>query len=300
MTHTPRQARLERNTAIGLVASLLLALIKLAAGLMGNATALVADAVESIADAFGSIFVWWALRVAHRPPDEDHPYGYGKAEAVAALLVGLLLLLAALGVLIEAIDQVLTPHRPPHAWTLLVLAAVVLVKEILFRVVLAGAEQLESDAARADAWHHRSDAITSAAAFLGVSLAVWGPGWFGVSGLVYADEAAAMVASGIIVATSLRLIRPSLRELLDATAPELVEQVRATAAGIPGVLLVEKVHARKSGSGYLLDMHLHVAPEMPVVEAHALSGKVKATVRAAHANVRQVLIHIEPAEIESG
>jgi cation diffusion facilitator family transporter len=285
---------LQRNTMIALAASLGLSVGKLLAGVIGHSSALIADAVESLADTVGSIVVWQGLRVANRPPDEEHPYGYGKAGAVAAFCVGALLLVAATVIVVKAFQEILTPHSAPAAWTLIVLVGVIAVKETLFRFVLRGADMLESDAARADAWHHRSDAITSAVAFVGITIAIWGPGLFNSTGLVLADEVAAMIASGIILFTGLRLMRPSLRELLDANAPDLAEKVRATASQVEGVRIVEKLHARKSGRGYHVDLHLHVAGDMDVRAAHALSGKVKAHVRETHPNVLRVLIHIEP------
>ncbi len=288
-------AALQRNTLIGLIASVLLAGGKFVAGVVGHSSALVADAVESLADTVGSIVVWQALRHSARPPDEDHPYGHGKFEAIAALAVGGLLLVAAGLIVVEAFREMLTPHRAPAAWTLGVLLAVVAVKEGLFRLLLRGAREFESQAAHADAWHHRSDAITTAAAFVGVAVAVWGPRLTGVAELVLADEIAALIASGIIVHTAIGLLRPPLRELADAAPHELIERVRRAAGEVEGVRLVEKVHARKSGRGYLVDMHLHVDPELTVRVAHALSGKVKAHVRERIPNVAQVLIHVEPA-----
>lgn len=287
---------LERNTLIGLVASIALAAGKLIAGIVGHSSALIADAVESFADTIGSIVVWRALRVADKPPDDTHPYGYGKAEAVAALLVGGLLLVAAAFIVIKSFQEMLTPHSAPESWTLAVLIAVIVVKETLFRVVLNGAELGDSDAARADAWHHRSDAVTSAAALVGVTVAIWGPRWFGIPELVLADEIAALLASGVIAITATRLIAPARRELLDAAAPQLAAAVRATASSIDGVRLVEKIHTRKSGRGYHVDMHLHVDPNLTVLVAHSLAGRVRAQIRATHPHVRDVLIHVEPAQ----
>lgn len=287
---------LQRNTVIGLLASVALAVGKLVAGLVGHSSALVADAVESIADSVGSVVVWWGVAVGARAPDASHPYGYGRAETVAAMTVGGLLVVAALLIVIRAFHEIVTPHAAPQAWTLGVLAAVVLVKEGLFRLVLRGAEATSSDAARADAWHHRSDAITSAAAFVGIAVAVWGPRRFDAPALVLADEVAAVLASGIILLTAVRLIGPALRELLDADAPLLAARVRDAAGRVEGVRLVEKVYARKSGRGYLVDMHLHVPPALTVREGHALAGRVKATIRAQLPAVRHVLIHVEPDE----
>lgn len=293
-------ASLRRNTIIGFLASIALAGAKLIAGIMGQSSALIADAVESLADTAGSVIVWHALRVADKPADAQHPYGYGRAEAVATLGVGTLLLAAAALIVVHAVESMLSPHNPPAAWTLAVLAGVIIVKELLFRLILAGAELHESEAARADAWHQRSDAITSAAAFVGVSVAVWGPSWLGIPRLVFADEVAAIAASGIIAATAFRLMRPAWQEILDVDATDLADQVRQSAAAVPGVRLVEQVRARKSGRWYYVDMHLHVEPELSVRLAHTLSGKVRAIVRSEHSQVRDVLIHIEPADDESG
>lgn len=288
--------RLEFNTVMGLLASVLLAAGKLVAGIVGHSSALVADAVESFADTVGSVVVLQGLRVASRPPDNDHPYGYGKAEALAALAVGAMLLVAAGVIVLKAVEEMTTPHAAPAPWTLLVLVIVIAVKEMLFRVVLKNAEEFASDAAKADAWHHRSDAVTSAAAFIGVAVAIWGPRWLGMPRLVLADEVAAMIASVVIVITGVRLMRPSMRELLDRSSQEMSDRVRAAARTVEGVVLVEKVHTRKSGRGYCVDMHLHVDPEMSVRDAHSLAGRVKGHVRAAIPSVAHVLIHVEPGE----
>ena len=290
------QSTLQRNTVIGFFASIGLSLTKLAAGVWGQSSALIADAVESLADTVGSVLVWQALRVASQPPDHKHPYGYGKAEALASLGVGVLLVGAAIFIVVKSVHEILIPHEAPAAWTLLVLVGVVITKEVLFRFVMQGADQFDSDAARADAWHHRSDAITSIAALIGVTVAIWGPRWFGIPGLVFADEVAAILASGVILMSAWMLIRPALDELLDAVAHEMVEKVRAVASGVDGVREVEKVFVRKSGSGYHVDMHLHVDPEVSVRVAHALSGKVKAILKAEIPRLTSVLIHVEPQE----
>lgn len=278
------------------MASMTLAVVKLLAGIFGKSSALIADAVESIADAAGSIVVLRALRVAARPPDDEHPYGYGRAETMSALAVGVLLCAAAALIMWKAVEDIMTPHDVPEAWTLLVLVLVIIVKEGLFRFLLNTAEAHGSDAVRADAWHHRADAVTSAAAVVGVTIAVWGPGLFGVKELVLADEVAALVASGIILTTAWTLARPSVRELLDATSPGVAEEAKKIAEGHEGVVRVEKVYARKSGSGYHLDMHLHVDPNVSVRVAHSIAGAAKAKIKEKLPRVRNVLVHIEPAE----
>lgn len=302
MNHDPTiaQKTLSRNTLAGLVASVALATVKMAAGVLGHSSALIADSVESLADTIGSLVVWQSLRVADRPADREHPYGHGKAEALATLFVGGLLFVAAGVIMLRAVDDIRTPHEAPAPWTLVVLIAVILVKEALFRLVLKGAAEHASDAAKADAWHHRSDAITSAAAFLGVSIAIAGSRWFDVPRLVLADEVAAIIASVIIVITGAKLVRPAFHELLDGSMPEIAAKVGATAAQVDGVRRIEKVHARKSGRGYHVDMHVQVDRELSISAAHALGGKVRAHVRTVHPDVRDVLIHIEPDDESSG
>ncbi|MGE0482230.1 MAG: cation diffusion facilitator family transporter [Phycisphaerae bacterium] len=282
-------ARGQRISVLGLLVNAALAGVKLIAGLIGHSYALVADAVESMADVIASVVVWTGMRVAALPADPAHPYGYGKAEALAALVVTLLLFAAGVGIAIEAVREILTPHHAPAAFTLWVLLGVVAVKELLFRVVRRTAQALASNAVLVDAWHHRSDAITSAAAAVGIAVSL-------VGGVGYepADDWAALFASGVILFNALRLCRAPLRELMDAEAGEVNERVRAVARRIAGVAGVEKVLTRKSGLRYWVDMHLEVAPEMSVRAAHGVAHDVKDAVRAALPDVVDVLIHIEP------
>lgn len=298
--HSPEHPSLERNTLLGFVASIALAVGKFLAGWLGHSTALIADATESLADTLGSIMVWQALRLAARPADRLYPYGYGKAQALAALGIGILLGIAALIIVVESVHKIATPHEPPAAWTLAVLIVTIMIKESLFRLVHRGAEAMNSDAARADAWHHRADAITSLAALVGVSLAIWGPELLGLPALTMADEVAAILASGIILLTARSLIGPALRELLDAASPLMAEQIADIVSQVDGVTYVEQVLVRKSGSGYLADMHMHVPGEVTVQVAHQLTGKVKAQLRQQIPNLSTILIHVEPSSSPDG
>lgn len=285
----PRGVRLAQ---LGMVVNGLLALAKLVAGLVGNSYALVADAVESFADLFSGLVVWSGVQVASRAPDEDHPFGHGKAEALATAVVGLMLLAAAVGIAIQAVREIITPHHAPAPFTLVVLVAVVLVKEGLFRFVLRGATAVQSSAIAADAWHHRSDAITSAAAFIGISIAlVGGEGW------EPADDVAALLASGLILFNGLGILRPAIDELMDR-APEaaLLERAGALALGVEGVRAIEKLRGRKAGSRYLLDLHVQADPALSLHQAHILGGMVKSAIRASLPQVEQVLVHMEPHE----
>lgn len=291
---------LEQNTLLGFVASILLAAVKFVAGIFGHSTALLADAVESLADTLGSLMVWHALRVAARPANLHYPYGYGKAEALASLGIGVMLVLAACYIVYESLHQIIIPHQAPEAWTLLVLLVIIVVKEGLFRFVNRGAQLFDSDAAKADAWHHRSDAITSLAALIGVSVAIYGPGLLGWQALLIADEVAAILASGVILLTARSIIAPALKELLDAATPEMAQQIAEIVSGVDGVEYVEQVLVRKSGTGYLADMHMHVDGHLSVQVAHDLTGKVKARLREQIPSLVTILIHVEPVRSQPG
>ncbi len=289
-----RKQKLIRNTIIGLIASALLAIIKLVAGLLGRSTALTADAIESLADSISSIIVWKAVSISDRAPDQEHPYGYGRMEAVASLSVGGMLLVACIYIVYESFHEIVTPHQPPAMWTLAIIVLVIAVKESLFRMVLRGADDFQSDAAHADAWHHRSDAITSLAALVGVTISIFGPQVLNIQSLVLADEIAALLSSGIIFVTAFSLIRPALRELLDAASPEMCARIVQLAAKADPPFVIEKVFVRKSGPRFYADIHLHVAPLMSVQDAHNQSGKLKALIMGEIPNLAGALIHIEP------
>jgi cation diffusion facilitator family transporter len=277
-----------------------LAAIKLVAGLVGNAYALVADAVESLADVFASLIVWSGLAIASRPPDEDHPYGHGKAEALAAAVVSVMLLIAAVGIGVQAVHEIRTPHSLPALWTLAVLVGVMIAKWTLARRISAVSVDTGSTAVRADAAHHLSDAITSGAAFIGISIALIGGRWAGGgTRWAAADDWAALVASGVIAFNGVSMLRAVLHDLMDRM-PEasVVEPVRRAALAVPGVLAVEKLHLRKAGLNYRATIHVHAAPTMPLSEAHALGGQVKRAIQAAVPQVASVLVHMEPFEMD--
>lgn len=275
---------------MGLATNLVLACSKLAAGIFGHSHALVADAVESFADIFSSLIVWRALVVAETPPDENHPYGHGKAEPIAAAIVSVMLMIAAGWIAVRSVGEIAEPHLSPAPFTLVVLIVVIVIKETLFRLVLRAADAVDSSAVRSDAWHHRSDAITSLAAGIGISVSL-----IGGKGYESADDWAALAAAGVIAFNGWILLRPALNDLMD-TAPdrELIEQIRAIAQTIPGVAAVEKTHVRKMGYQFFVDMHVEVDPQMTVERSHQIGHAVKDKVREVIPTVRDVLIHIEP------
>ena len=286
-----RLRRSLRATFAGLAANVVLMTAKFAAGILGHSHALVADAVESLADIISSIIVWRALVVAAIPPDEDHPYGHGKAEPIAAAVVSTLLLLAAGWIVVEALRGIAQPHPAPAPFTLVVLGVVIVIKESLFRFVRQESISVQSSAVRTDAWHHRSDAITSLAAAIGITTAL-----VGGKGYEAADDVAAIVAAAIIAWNGWQLLRPALNELMD-TAPsrEVVSRVRQIAQKVPGVEAVEKCLVRKAGYYHFVDMHVEVDPGMTVRRSHEIAHDVKDEIRSQIPVVRDVLVHIEPA-----
>lgn len=289
-------------TLIGLGVNVALALIKLVSGIIGHSGALVADAIESLADIAGSLVIWSGLAIGSRPADDDHPYGHGKAEALAGLVVALMVVAAGVGIAVKAVHDIRTPHTSPAVFTLAVLVAVVVIKTGMFIAARRVAKAEGSGAVEVDAFHHVSDAITSLAAFLGITVALFGSRWFATVGWRWetADDWAALVAAGVILYNGVKLGRIPLRELMDATHPDdvqrAIEPARRVAMEIEHVRAIEKVRARKSGSGFWIDMHVQVDPNMPVSAAHAVGGRVRAAVRAKVPGVRDVLVHIEPHE----
>lgn len=291
----PNAQRTQRIALIGLIINIILALIKLTAGVVGHCYALVADAIESIADIVGSVVIWGGLHIGARPADDNHPYGHGKAEALAAFLVAILVFAAGIGIAVKAINEILTPHHAPALWTLYVLIAVIFVKESLARYVDRIAREENSDAVKVDAGHHRSDAITSLAAFVGIVLALFGERIFG-DGFNWwtADDWAAIVASLIIMYNGWRLAKLPLHELMDAEPTEELEKAKAVTLTVEGVRAIEKTRARTSGSRHYIELHVEVDPHMSVEAAHIITGKIKSAIRSAVPSITEVLIHVEP------
>jgi cation diffusion facilitator family transporter len=279
-----------RSARTGLLINAALALVKLLAGIFGNSYALVADALESTLDVFSSLIVWGGLRISTRSADETFPFGYGKAEPLATVVVSFLLLGGAVSIAVQAIREILTPHHAPAPFTLVVLLGVVFVKEILFRRVFDVGQEVESAAVQADAWHHRSDAITSAAAALGIAVAlIGGPGW------EEADDVAALVAAAVIFFNGVRILRPAVADLMDRTPDhETIARIHQAAMAVPEVRAVETLKVRRSGLGLYVDIHVEADPEMPLREAHIVSGKVKTSIRREVPTVLGVLVHMEP------
>lgn len=279
-----------RTTLIGIVVSVILAVVKATAGVLGNSFALIADAVESIGDIFTAIVMFIGLKTSLRPADENHPYGHGKAEPIAALVVVLGLTIAAGFIAVESVRNINTPHSPPKAFTLWVLLLVIIVKEVLSRHVSAVGANVESRAIQADGFHHRSDAITSGAAFIGIAVAL-----IGGPGFEVADDWAALLASGIILFNAYHIGKPAFGELMDEN-PEVswLEKAREAALSHPEVTSIEKLRVRKLGFDLYLDFHMRMDGDITVRDGHRIAHEVKDELMKLHPYMRDVLIHIEP------
>ncbi|MGO1244835.1 MAG: cation diffusion facilitator family transporter [Sphingobacterium sp.] len=281
-----------RTTYFSILTNFLLALVKWLAGILGNSYALIADAIESTADIFSSILVLLGLRYSKRPADETHPYGHGRIEPLITFIVVIFLIVSAFVIAMESIENIRTPHDLPESWTLIVLAAIIIWKELSFRTIIKKSKALNSNTLKAEAWHHRADAITSVAAFIGISVALFsGPGYES------ADDWAALFASGLIIYNCYGIFRPALAEIMDEnTYEELEEIVRKKSINVEGVKLIEKCYIRKIGMYFQIDLHAVVDPTITVREGHEIAHNLKDYLMDNVDNIGNVFIHIEPFE----
>ena len=281
-----------KATYISLTGNAVLAIAKGITGYVGNSYALIADAIESTTDIFSSAMVLLGIRYAAKPPDENHPYGHGRAEPLITFLIVGFLLVSATIIAFKSIQNILTPHEVPEPYTLIVLGMIILIKEGFYRVIRKKSRETKSSSLQADAWHHRSDAITSLTAFVGISVAlIFGQGYEA------ADDWAALVASGIIIYNAFRIFRPALGEIMDEhTYDELIREIREVSLKVRGVKGTEKCFVRKTGMLFYIDLHVLVDGDISVKEGHAISHQLKDCLQNIWPEIADVLIHIEPDE----
>jgi cation diffusion facilitator family transporter len=279
-----------KATYFSIVGNICLAIIKGLAGFFGNSYALIADAIESTTDIFSSLLVLFGIKYSNRPADENHPYGHGRAEPLVTFLVVGFLITSATIIAYESISNIGTPHELPKSWTLFILGAIIIWKEYSFRLVIKRSKETNSSSLRADAWHHRSDAITSVAAFIGISIAlILGKGYES------ADDWAALFASGFILYNSYLIFRPALGEIMDEHLNhDLVDMIRNVSHQVEGIVDTEKCFIRKAGMQYHVDLHAIVDANITVKEGHELAHKLKDTLRQEIPELGHVLIHVEP------
>jgi cation diffusion facilitator family transporter len=275
---------------ISIFGNALLAIIKGVTGFFGNSYALIADAIESTTDVFASVLVLFGLKYSTKPADENHPYGHGRAEPLITFIVVGFLVISATIIAYKSIQNIQTPHEVPEKYTLIVLAIIVVVKEIFYRIVSKKSDETKSTSLKADAWHHRSDAITSLMAFIGISIAI-----FMGKGYEVADDYAALIASGFIVYNSYLIFRPALGEIMDEHVyDDLVMEIRTIAKNVKGVIDTEKCFVRKAGISFHVDLHLIVKADITVKEGHKIAHELKDVLQEKLPEISDVLIHVEP------
>ncbi|HNB11559.1 MAG TPA: cation diffusion facilitator family transporter [Bacteroidia bacterium] len=281
-----------QTTWISIIGNTLLAGIKWIVGYFGNSYALIADAIESTTDIFSSILVLLGLKYASRPADKNHPYGHGRVEPLITFVVVGILVSAATVIAIESIKNIRTPHQIPETYTLAVLAVIIVSKELFYRIVSKRNEKINSSALKADAWHHRSDAITSLAAFIGIAIAIYlGDGYEA------ADDWAALVASGFIFYNSYLIFRPALGEIMDEHLyDDVVKEIREVAGRVEGVIDTEKCYVRKTGINFFVDLHVTVNSNISVKAGHQIAHHLKDALIKHNPLIADVLIHVEPDE----
>ena len=285
-----REATAIRTTYFSMASHLVLAVVKFISGTLGHSYALIADAIESATDFFSSLLVFLGLKYTSRPADANHPYGHGKAEPLITFIVVGFLIISAIIIVIRSIHFIKVPHETPAPFTLIVLGLIILWKEISFRFVRKKGVETKSISLKADAWHHRSDAFTSVAAFIGISIAIFmGPGWES------ADDWAALFAAGIILFNSYQIFRPALGEIMDEHLYEdMIRDIRTISKEVNGVMDTEKCQVRKVGMRFYIDLHIEVNGELSVTEGHHIAHRLKEKLIDSIPEISDVLIHVEP------
>ncbi len=283
-----------RTSIFSIVGNIFFAVVKFIAGVLGNSYALIADAIESTVDVFSSVLVWGGLKYSTRPPDENHPYGHGRFETISTFAVIGFLVVSATIIAYESIQNIKTPHEGPKVFTLYVLGGIILFKELSFQYVIRKSKQTNSSSLKADAWHHRSDAITSVMAFIGISVAI-----FLGEGYEAADDVAALLASGIIIFNAYKIFKPLLSEISDEQIyDDLIRKIREISLTVPGVIDTEKCHVRKMGMDYYVDLHMIVDGTVSVIEGHKIAHDLKDEIQRRIPQVADVLVHTEPDRVE--
>ena len=279
-----------KATYFSIIGNTLLVVIKGVAGYYGNSYALIADAIESTTDVFSSFLVLFGIKYSNKPADKNHPYGHGRAEPLITFLVVGFLIASAFYIATESFHNINKPHELPKPFTLFVLGAIILWKEISFQIVIKKSIETKSSSLKADAWHHRSDAITSLAAFIGISIALF----FG-KGYEAADDWAALFASLFILYNCYKIFRPALGEIMDEHLyHDLENDIKRIAQKVSGVICIEKCFIRKAGMKYHVDLHVMVDGNKSVKEGHDIAHCLKDTLRNELFELGHVLIHIEP------
>lgn len=279
---------------VGIIGNLLLAVLKIVVGTIGNSRALVADAVHSASDVVGSLAVLIGLRAAKLPPDDDHPYGHGKAESIAAIIVAVILFIVGVQIGYGSFKALFEPVITPSVLAVYAAIFSIVTKEAMFQYKYRLGKKLNSVALITNAWEHRSDVFSSFAALVGIGGAVLG-GYLAIPWMVYLDPVAGIIVSFLIMIIAWRLGNESIHNTLDHVLHEEdALELKKTAEEVEGVIKVDTLHAREHGHYVIVDIKIAVDPHITVEEGHTIGKEVKEKLIKEHDHVQNVLIHINP------
>lgn len=284
--------QVERSVLWSLLGNFFLAIVKWCVGYFGNSYALIADAIESTTDIFSSFFVWIGIKYSNKPADDNHPYGHGRIEPLVTFLVVAFLFSSAILIIYQSIENIKTPHKIPETYTLYFLIGIILIKEFFYYRLKQKSKETKSSTLKAEAWHHRSDSISSFAALIGIGIAIN----FG-KGFEIADDIAAIVAAILIIYNAYLIFRPAFGEMMDEQFhDELISEIRTIASKHRYVKGTEKCYVRKVGLSFWIDLHLLVDGNLTVHQGHQIAHQVKDTIKNQIDNIKEVLIHVEPID----
>ncbi|HLO12884.1 MAG TPA: cation diffusion facilitator family transporter [Pseudoneobacillus sp.] len=299
MAEQDRFKKAEIAALTGIVGNIFLAIVKWVIGTFANSRALMADAVNSASDVAGSIAVYYGIKVAKQPPDKDHPYGHGKAELIAAIIVSVLLMIVGIEIGRSSIESFFKPINPPKTYAIIAVIISIIVKESLYRYNYNLGKILKSDALIANAYDHRADVYSSIAVLFGIGASILG-GKLNIGWLIYADPIAGLFVSLLIIKTAWRLGKETIHNTMDHVLhEEETEEYRAVIIAIPGVKAINELHAREHGHYVIIDLKIAVDPHITVEEGHSIGKMVKKRLLEIQ-NVENVMVHINPYNESEG
>ena len=280
----------KKLSRVGILGNILLAAFKLFAGIIGKSGAMVSDAVHSLSDVFATLIATVGVRLSRQKADEEHPYGHERLECVASLILGLILAGTGIGIGYSGVTQLLFKRDSIEIPTLLPLIAAVvsiITKEAMFWYTMHYAKRLDSAAFKADAWHHRSDALSSVGSFIGIGLAKLG--------FPIMDPIASLIICLLILKVAYDIIRDAIAKILDTSCDDTTEQkLRSFIAAQPGVKKIDLLHTRQFGNKIYVDLEIAVKRDISLVDAHAIAEAVHSSVETSFPNIKHVMIHVNP------
>lgn len=298
METSSRERQIYKVTVVGGIVNVLLLVLKFVAGIVGHSAAMIADAVHSLSDFVTDIVVLVFVRISNKPRDTSHDYGHGKYETLATTLIGIALLAVAVGIVYTGAVKIAAwlqgeTLSAPGRWALWAALLSIVLKEGLYRYTIANAHKLHSEALEANAWHHRSDALSSIGTSLGIGGALLSGGRWAVL-----DPLASLVVGAFIVKVAVDLLRRGVGELMERSLPEAVEQeILELVSQVPGVDEPHDLRTRCIGNHYAIELHILMPGSISLTEAHDSATAVEELLRSRFGHDTHVAVHVEPKEI---